>query len=52
MDARKTVEEDMQANIRRAMKLGILSNPRMAGEFFKDRRAITSKYTRLSLIHI
>lgn len=51
MDARKIVEEDMQANIRKAMKLGILSNPRMSGEFFKDRRAITSKYTRFADEH-
>lgn len=51
MDARKMVEDDIQANVRKAMKLGILSNPRMSGEFFKNRQAITSKYTRFADEH-
>ena len=46
MDARKIVEEDIKTCIRKAMKLGILSNPRMSGNFFDDRRTISSKYTR------
>ena len=48
MDARKIVEDDIQACIRKAMKLGILSNPRMSGNFFKDRKTISSKYTRFA----
>lgn len=48
MDARKIVEDDIQTCIRKAMKLGILSNPRMSGNFFKDRKTISSKYTRFA----
>ena len=48
MDARKIVEEDIRACMRKAMKLGILSNPRMSGNFFKDRKKISSKYTYFS----
>lgn len=48
MDARKIVEDDIRACIRKAMKLGILSNPRMSGDFFGDRKIISSKYTRFA----
>lgn len=48
MDARKRVEEDMQTCMRKALKLGILSNPRMSGDFFKDHKKISSKYTYFS----
>ena len=46
MDARKVVEEDIRTCIRKAMKLGILLNPRTSGDFFANRKKITSKYTR------
>lgn len=48
MDARKAVEEDIKNCIRKATKLGILANPRMSGDFFKDRKSISSKYTRFA----
>lgn len=48
MDARKMVEDDIQSCVRKALKLGILSNPRMSGNFFKDRTTISSKYTRFT----
>lgn len=48
MDARKAVEEDIKRCIRKATKLGILANPRMSGEFFSDRKFISSKYTRFA----
>lgn len=48
MDARKIVEEDIRGSMHKALKLGIISNPRMSGNFFKDRKTISSKYTRFS----
>ncbi len=45
MDARKMVEDDLKESIRKALRLGILFNPRISGTFFNDRRVITSKYT-------
>ena len=48
MDAHKIVSEDLQACIRKAMKLGILTNPRTSGEFYSNRKAISSKYTRFT----
>ena len=35
MDAHKIVEEDIQTYIRKAMKAGILVNPRISGDFFQ-----------------
>lgn len=46
MDARKVVEENLRTCVSKAMKLGILVNPRISGDFFKDRKKISSKYTR------
>jgi len=48
MDARKTIEEDIKACIKNALRLGIISNPRISGNFFKDRKIISSKYTRFA----
>lgn len=36
MDAHKIVEEDIQTYIRKAMKAGILVNPRISGVFSKN----------------
>lgn len=46
MDARKLVEADMKHSISQALRSNILLNPRIAGEFYGNKRAITSKYTR------
>ena len=48
MDARKAVEDDIRKCISKATKLGILANPRISGDFFKDRKFISSKYTRFA----
>ena len=48
MDAHKIVEEDIQTYIRKAMKAGILVNPRISGDFFKKTTIISSKYTRFN----
>ncbi len=48
MDAYKIVVDDLQLCIRKAMKLGILTNPRTSGEFYNNRIAISSKYTRFT----
>lgn len=48
MDAHKIVEEDIQTYIRKAMKAGILVNPRISGDFFKKPTIISSKYTRFN----
>lgn len=48
MDARKVIESDMKDYIGKALKLGILVNPRINGEFYSNRHIISSKYTRFS----
>ena len=48
MDARRIVELDIQNFIRKALHIGVLINPRLSGEFFKDRQRISSKYTRFA----
>lgn len=45
MDAYKKVQEDITISVKKAMKLGILINPRMSGDFFKNRKKIASKYS-------
>lgn len=46
MNARKLVEEDMKEFICKALKNGVLLNPRIGGSFYNDRYKISSKYTR------
>lgn len=46
MDAHKVVAEDIRSSISKALKLRILSNPRIEGDFYKDPTCISSKYTR------
>ena len=48
MDAHKIVVADMQESINRALRLRILSNPRIHGDFYKDPTCISSKYTRFA----
>ena len=48
MDARRMIEEDIKKCIGIGLKQGVLVNPRISGDFFKDRQAISSKYTRFS----
>lgn len=48
MDARKIVEDDIKQCINKALKLKILSNPRISGSFFDDRKIISSKYSRFA----
>ncbi len=46
MDAYKTVAVDMQESINKALRLRILSNPRIHGDFYNNPTCISSKYTR------
>lgn len=48
MDAHKIVVTDMQESISRALRLRILSNPRIHGDFYKNPTCISSKYTRFA----
>lgn len=48
MDARTIVENDIKSYINKALKLGILTNPRTSGQFYEDRMIISSKYTRFA----
>lgn len=51
MDARKLVEEDLKKCIAKALRLKVLSNPRISGDFFSNRQQITSKYTFFTCEH-
>lgn len=44
MDAQKIVEDDLKNTVRRALQDGILINPKIGGDFFKNKSKITSKY--------
>lgn len=48
MNARQVVEEDIKIFSKKALKNGILINPRMSGDFFKNKNEISSKYSRFS----
>ena len=48
MDAYKIVAADMQESINKALRLRILSNPRIQGNFYKNPSCISSKYTRFA----
>lgn len=48
MDARQLIEDDIKQSIRTGMRLGILFNPRMSGDFFNSRIIISSHYSRFS----
>ncbi len=48
MDAYKIVVDDMRDCISKALRLHILSNPRISGEFYKNPTCISSKYTRFA----
>lgn len=46
MDAHKIVSDDIQVCIRKALKAGILTNPRTSGELYNNRKTISSKHSR------
>lgn len=48
MDAHQKIADDMKHSINKALRLGILSNPKTHGDFYKNPICISSKYSRFS----